>query len=175
MANKIFYFIGLPGCGKSYALQMLLGTPNLNGVDMDAHIQYAIGDTISNFVNQNGWQTFREVEQAALIELTAKFQQQSQGLAIIACGGGTPCFFDNLKYMHANGTTVWFNLPAPTIASRLIGTDNVRPMLKDNDVSIMNDFVENLYKERQPFYSQANIIINEAINTKEALLEKLKI
>lgn len=175
MANKIYYFIGLPGSGKSYALQMLLGTPNISGVDMDAHIQYAISDTISNFVTQNSWQTFREIEQAALVELTAKYQQQSQGIAIIACGGGTPCFFDNLKFMQANGTTVWFNLPTPTIVSRLVGTANVRPMLQQNNETIITNFVANLYNERAPFYNQAHIIINEAINNKETLLAKLNI
>jgi shikimate kinase len=174
MANKIYYFLGLPGCGKSFALQMLLGTPNVTGVDMDAHIQYAIGDTISNFVNQYGWDEFRAVEQAALVELTAKYQQHSQGFVIIACGGGTPCFFNNMDYMNVNGTTVWFNIPVPTIASRLIGTDNVRPMLKDNDVSMMNDFIENLLLEREPFYAKAAIEIKEVITNKEELLALIK-
>jgi shikimate kinase len=174
MEHKIYYFLGLPGCGKSYALQMMLGTPNVTGVDMDAHIQYAIGDTISNFVNQNGWEKFREIEQAALTELTAKFKLQNQGIAIIACGGGTPCFYNNMDFMNANGTTVWFNIPVPTIASRLIGTDNVRPMLKDNDVSMMNDFIENLLTERAPFYSKAAIIIKEVIDNKEDLQTYIK-
>ncbi len=173
--GKLFYFIGLPGCGKSYALQLLLGKPNIIGIDMDAHIQYIENDTIASIVNQHGWDYFRTVEKAALHELTEKYTHDNAAVKVIACGGGTPCFFDNIQYMKQHGTIVWFNTDIETNAARLLGTENVRPMLAENQQQVMLDFLQHLLQERKPFYEKADIVITLPIADVEALIAVLSL
>jgi shikimate kinase len=168
--GKLFYFIGLPGCGKSYSLQLLLSKPNIIGIDMDAHIQFMENDTISNIVNQRGWDYFRTVEKKALHELTVKYLNNNTAIKVIACGGGTPCFFDNLEYMKQHGIVVWFNTDIETNAARLLGTENVRPILAENQQQVMLDFLRNLLKERKVFYERADIAITKPPEDVESLI-----
>jgi shikimate kinase len=171
--GKLFYFIGLPGCGKSYALQLLLDKPDVVGIDMDAHIQYLQNDTIANIVSKHGWDYFRKIEQEALQELTATYLQDSSNVKIIACGGGTPCFFDNINYMKKHGTIVWFNTNLEINVTRLLGTENVRPMLAENQQQVMIDFLTNLLSERKPFYEQATIVLTEPVEDANTLYKVL--
>jgi shikimate kinase len=172
--HNLFYFIGLPGSGKSHALQLVNGKPNIVGVDMDAHIQFKENKSIQEIVAEKGWDYFREVEKEVLQSLTQQYIETTAQYKIIACGGGTPCFHNNIDFMKANGTVIWFNTAIETIAERLLQSENVRPMIDDKAKNQLSDFLTNLLIERGPFYQKATINVENGFATEVELIEFLK-
>ncbi|MBL0144853.1 MAG: shikimate kinase [Chitinophagaceae bacterium] len=107
----------------------------------------------SNFETQ-GENYFREKESQILREL--KVDSDS----IIACGGGTPCFNDNISWMNKNGKTIWLKTDVSAILQRVLQEQNKRPLLKKMNEAEILFFIEQKLKEREPFYKQANIVLN---------------
>jgi len=62
--------------------------------DLDASIVEAEGMDISALFKKIGEDQFRVVEQKCLHELIA-----ANANLLLSCGGGTPCFFDNIDFM----------------------------------------------------------------------------
>ncbi len=48
---------------------------------------------------------------------------------IVACGGGTPCFFDNMDYMNSRGDTVWLHAGRERLVERLVRAGARRPAI----------------------------------------------
>ncbi len=67
---------------------------------------------------------------------------------VIATGGGTPCFFDNMDWMNEHGHTIYIEMPAPALAKRLQGGKAARPLIKDLDQEAMIQFIEQKLADR---------------------------
>ena len=89
---------------------------------------------------------------------------------IVATGGGLPCFFDNMEWMNANGTTVYLQMEPAQLVSRLQKRQK-RPLIKDLDDEQLLDFITEKLTERNPFYTQAKVIVN-AFDLDAETLEK---
>ena len=81
---------------------------------------------------------------------------------IIACGGGTPCFFENLQWMQEKGTTIYLSTTAQEILQRVYEEQEKRPLLKTMNQAELLFFIEQKLKERAAFYNAANVIIPTA-------------
>ena len=93
--------IGYMGAGKTTvgkALSKELGIPFY---DLDWYIESRMRRTVKQIFDEKGEDGFRKTEQALLHEV-AEFEN-----VIISCGGGTPCFFDNMDYMNRQAETVY--------------------------------------------------------------------
>ena len=64
-----------------------------------------------------------------------------------------------MQWMNENGTTVYLSATADDILKRVIKEQGKRPLIKDFPPQELKDFIENKLKEREPFYSQAKIIL----------------
>lgn len=78
--------------------------------------------------------------------------------ALIATGGGTPCFNNNMDLMKANGKVIYLKMEPEALYNRLFNAKNERPLIKDKANEEMLLYIENLLKIREPFYSKADII-----------------
>lgn len=148
---KPIFLIGYMGCGKSTmgrALSALTGVPF---IDLDNYIEQRFHLTVKEIFAQRGEDGFRDVERRMLQEV-ADFED-----VIVACGGGTPCFFDNMEYMNTHGTTVFLNTPIDRLHSRLMRGRHKRPLIADKDDEELMTFIKEALAKRMEHYSKAQI------------------
>ena len=158
MSDKIstrIYLIGFMGSGKSHIGQLLSSAMGLHYIDLDKEIEKK-DMSISEIFEKKGEDYFRKLEREALLKTSALEK------TIIACGGGTPCFFDNMEWLNRNGITVFLNPAIEILIERLINEREKRPLLlKKSDNEILNYIIE-LLKTRMQFYQKADFEIQEA-------------
>ena len=148
---KPIFLIGYMGCGKSTmgrAVSALTGVPF---IDLDNYIEQRFHITVKEIFAQRGEGGFRDVERRMLQEV-ADFED-----VIVACGGGTPCFFDNMEYMNTHGTTVFLNTPIDRLHSRLMRGRHKRPLIADKDDEELMTFIKEALAKRMDHYSKAQI------------------
>jgi shikimate kinase len=93
-------------------------------------------------------------------------QRLSEGPAsfVMATGGGTPVFFDNMNYMNKKGVTIFLDVPATEIANRILKTAlEERPLFAGVHPEELKDQIEFLRSQRIPFYRQARVNLTGAV------------
>ncbi|MDA9905704.1 shikimate kinase [Cyclobacteriaceae bacterium] len=159
---KPIFLIGLPGSGKSIFGKSLAATLDLNHVDLDQVIESKTNKSIDALFEIHGEAYFREIEKNALQELLEKSSTD-----ILSCGGGTPCFYDNMSRMNVAGLTIFLDIPVSTIVKR-IAENHDRPLLKNKN---LEKKITQLRVERLQYYHQAQLIFNETHDPIESVGE----
>lgn len=150
---KIF-LIGFMGCGKSTLGRKLATRLGYTLVDLDHQIEKITGSTVANYFSANGEDAFRKLESETL--KTFDYPKN----CVIATGGGTPCYFDNMEWMNANGLTIYIEMTPLALAKRLEQGIAKRPLLSNLSEEGIVQFIENKLEERNPFYKKATHILN---------------
>lgn len=141
------------GSGKSVIGKRLAEKLNLEFIDLDDQIEYTYKMTIPALFNQFGEDMFRNLE-------TRTLQQQIQSEDyVLSCGGGTPCFHNNMKLINENGTSVYIKMEPKDLAERISKSRKNRPLMKNIAKDNLVEEIEKLLTHREQFYSQANIVI----------------
>lgn len=148
------YLIGYMCSGKTTLGNLLSSITGKNFIDLDQYIEKKYSDTINGIFAKYGEVTFREIERDALKSISEKSD------SIIATGGGTPCFFDNMEFMNKNGVTIYLQCSNEELLNRLKIYKSTRPLLKDKNDKELAEYIENTLPARDNFYTQASIIIN---------------
>lgn len=128
-------------------------------IDLDGYIERREMRTISQIFAVDGENVFRKLEQRYLHEVCELY-----GDFVMATGGGTPCFFDNMKYMNGQGKTIFLNTDIDIIVSRLLKAKFRRPLISKLNGNDVYKYVEKHLQERMPFYMQAQTIENSHIS-----------
>jgi shikimate kinase len=165
-ANTRLYLVGLMASGKTIIGKALAQEmPNCLFFDTDAYIESRQKMSISEIVARSGWAAFRALESEALAV------SKNLKNCIIATGGGLPCFHDNMQTIHNQGLSVFFNPPLTTILERLEVSNNTasRPLLKDISAEKLFDFLSEMYKQRAPIYSRADLEIDSSLSQKRVV------
>lgn len=148
------FLIGFMGSGKTYWGKKWADISGLDFVDLDEIVEREQDKTIAEIFANDGEEHFRNLETIALKKITAKEN------VIIACGGGTPCFNDNISWMNENGTTVYLQSSPENILKRLEGEKEKRPLIKNQKEEELLFYITQKIKEREAFYNQAKIILD---------------
>jgi shikimate kinase len=151
LQGKIF-LVGFMGSGKTHWGRIWAANEGLSFFDLDEIIDTTFGRTITEIFEKKGEEKFREIERYQL----RKFEYKKNFL--LACGGGTPCFSDNMEWMKNNGTVVYLKAKAKVILDQVMHETEERPLLKKVNPSELLFFIEKKLKEREPYYSMAHII-----------------
>jgi len=149
--NRIF-LVGYMGCGKTTLGKKLAARMGYEFIDLDHVLEAQVGKTIAQYFAEHGEDAFRELE-SSVLKNTAYPQS-----AIVSTGGGLPCFFDNMDWMKQHGRVVYIKLNAGVLASRLENNKDDRPILRHKHGEELIAFINEKLTEREPFYSQANIV-----------------
>ncbi len=152
MARKNIILCGFMGCGKSTIGSLLAKRSGMAFIDLDSYIEKKEGRSISEMFSNDGETYFREREREAARELSAK-----RGL-VIAAGGGTLTFEENVECLKKNGTVVLLDIPVDVVSERL-RNDTVRPLLARPD---RDEVIRELYEKREPLYRAAADITVDA-------------
>jgi len=151
------YLIGFMGSGKSTVGRKLATELNWNFIDLDNIVEEQEGLPIPVIFKSHGESYFREAESRAL-----KSVSNRSGL-VVACGGGTPCSTENMAEIKESGIVVYLNMTVKALVSRLEKSKTIRPLLASKGKEDLETTVEKLFKERTPWYEQADIIA-ESLN-----------
>ena len=141
--------IGYMGSGKTTVGKALSKATGMMFYDLDWYIESRMRKTVSQIFAERGEEGFRQIEYNMLHEV-AEFEN-----VIISCGGGTPCFFDNMDYLNQQGDVVYLKATPETLYKHLLMAKVERPLLKDKTPEELIDYITEHLKERAPFYEKA--------------------
>ncbi|CAN5245915.1 shikimate kinase [soil metagenome] len=150
---KIF-LIGFMGSGKSYWGHKWAAATGMEFMDMDLEIEEQEKLTADEIFAKKGERYFRELETRFLHNIVSKEN------FILACGGGTPCFHDNMEFLNEFGTTIYLRSAPQNIYQRLVNETEKRPLIKNLQHSELLFYIDQKVKEREAFYLQAKKIID---------------
>ncbi|MCQ2331970.1 MAG: shikimate kinase [Paludibacteraceae bacterium] len=145
------YIIGMPAAGKSTYGRSLASRRGMGFVDLDDLIVEREKMSIPKLFETVGEYGFRLVEHSALLSTIGMHN------VVIACGGGTPCFGDNMQIMNKNGETIWLKCAIPELVRRIRSDSNKRPLL--SDIENIEEYLKKLLSMREEYYSLAQKII----------------
>ena len=161
---KRIILIGYMGAGKTTIGKVLARETGMEFYDLDDYIVGRFHQKIPDIFAERGEDGFREMERRMLHEV-AEFEN-----VVISCGGGTPCFFDNMDYMNLQGETIFLDAPPEVLKEHLLMGKTVRPLIQGKSPEELTAFIEESLQKRRPFYQKAKHSLKiEVIHTKEQI------
>lgn len=148
------YLIGYMASGKSTVGRELAKMLRCSFVDLDEFIEDQFGKTIADIFAEHGEDFFRHCESEALRDVALLHDS-----CVIATGGGASCYYGNIDFMNADGTTVYLRLEVATLVSRLIN-DKTRPLVRDKSPYDLNNYILSALNLRRKFYEKAQIVLD---------------
>lgn len=162
----LIYLIGFMGSGKTTVGKKLATQLDLDFIDLDLFIEEKYKISIPDIFDRFDESVFRKIEHETLME-TKSFQN-----TVISTGGGTPCFYNNMDIINANGTSVYLKLHPKSIQKRLLESKKKRPLVMNKGEDELFNFIQLKLEEREQYYEQAKYTI-KAENLEIADLVKL--
>ena len=151
---KSIIIIGYMGAGKTTVGKALAKELGVMCYDLDWYIESRMRKTVKQIFDEIGEEGFRKIERNMLHEV-AEFEN-----VVVSCGGGTPCFFDNMDYMNQLGETIYLKASPETLHTHLKMGKGVRPLLLNKTPEEVEIFIREQLKLREPFYNKAKHIID---------------
>ena len=151
-----FFLIGFMGSGKTHWGKIWAAANDFSFIDLDKAIEITEGKLIADIFEDKGEKYFRTVEAAALRNC------KDLTNTIVACGGGTPCFEENMQWMNGQGITIYLSTTSSEILKRVLTEQEKRPLLKKMNPGELLFFIEQKLKERASFYNEAKFILSTA-------------
>ena len=151
---KPIFLIGYMGAGKSAVGRALARKYGLEHIDLDWRIEQRFHQKISDMFATIGEEGFRRRERNMLHEVMGMED------VVVSVGGGTPCFFDNMEQMNAEGHTIYLQCSVGVLVERIMCSQNKRPIVANKTEEELMDFVAKHLAEREAFYMQANEVWN---------------
>ncbi len=146
--------VGYMGSGKTTVGKALAQNLNMTFYDLDWYIENRMHKTVSQLFAEKGEEGFRIIEHNMLHEV-AEFED-----VIISCGGGTPCFFDNMEYMNQQGDTIFLKATPEVLYGHLKMGKTERPLLKNKSAEEMQTFINEQLTKREPYYKKAKYTLD---------------
>ena len=144
-----YFLIGYMGSGKTYWAKQWSAAYGLKCFDLDAEIEQRQGKSISLIFKEEGEDAFRKIEK----EVLKTFLHLDN--FIMSCGGGTPCFHNNMNRMNKHGVTIYLKSTIDELVQRLATEKETRPLIKDVADDVLHEFIEQRLEQRITCYSQA--------------------
>ncbi len=145
------FLIGYMGSGKTTLGRAYAKAQGLQFVDLDKYIEARRCKSISTIFEEEGEVGFRRIESAMLREV-GEFED-----VVVAAGGGTPCFSDNMEYMNRQGSTVFLDTSMEVLFRRLIVSHTRRPLLVGMADTELRQFILQQLSQRLDYYKQAKL------------------
>lgn len=151
------FLIGYMGAGKTTIGRRLARKTGLIFYDLDQYIEARMHRTVARIFADEGEEGFRRIERAMLREV-GEFEN-----VVISCGGGTPCFYDNMDHMAAQGVTIYLRCTPDVLAAHLHMSHTVRPLLLGKSDEELLRHIEKHLAEREPYYLRAAFCIETGV------------
>ncbi|MFZ4059463.1 MAG: shikimate kinase [Ferruginibacter sp.] len=152
---QLYFLIGFMGSGKTYWGKRWAAKFNLPFYDLDEVIELSEGKSVAEIFDKKGEAYFREIEAKKLSELCTNVQK-----GIIACGGGTPCYANNMEEIKTHGVSIYLQAHSQRILDQVMLEQDKRPLLKKMNAAELLFFIEQKLTERSVFYHQAQFVFS---------------
>lgn len=163
------FLIGYMASGKTTLGRALAKEMGIDFIDLDFYIEQRFHTSVKEIFAREGESRFREIERNMLREVGEMCD------VVISCGGGTPCYFDNMDWMNERGKTIWLRASVERIVERLIKGGDKRPIVVGKSEDELRSFVETHLKEREWAYSQAGMQVgSDKLESKRQIAETVK-
>ncbi len=146
---KNIILLGYMGAGKTSVGKVMAKKTGMQFYDLDWYIEERYRRKVADIFAQRGEEGFRDIEHRMLHEV-AEFEN-----VVLALGGGTPCFFDNMDYANRCGITIFLDASPQTIVRHLSISHTVRPLLQNYSGDALIAHIREQIDERMPYYSKA--------------------
>ncbi|CAN5205328.1 shikimate kinase [soil metagenome] len=143
------FLVGYMGSGKSLMGAALAKELGVNFFDLDKAIEKKAGKDVMAIFATEGEKHFRDLEKQCLSELLIEDD------CVIATGGGTPCFFDNMEKMNNTGVVIYLKMSTDHLVERLEAEKDPRPLLEGKTGHELWTFVHETLQQREPDYLKA--------------------
>lgn len=155
-ARRPIFLTGLPGSGKTTLGRALARLTGLQHIDLDLYIQARFSCSVSDIFARQGEERFRQIEHNLLHEV-AEMQD-----VVVSCGGGTPCFFDNMDYMLSRGTVLYLEADRDRLLDRLWRGRARRPAIASLDREGIALWAARTLEQRAPVYARAHLRVESS-------------
>ena len=149
--------IGYMGAGKTTVGKALAANLGLTFYDLDWYITMRYHRSVPEIFAERGEEGFRDLERRMLHEV-AEFEN-----VVVSCGGGTPCFFDNMEYMNSLADTVYLKADPEVLAQHLKMGKGKRPLIEGKSPEELETYIQESLQAREPYYSQAKYTIDISV------------
>lgn len=149
------FLIGYMGSGKTFWGNKLGESLGLSFWDLDNVIESAENSSISKIFSKHGEDVFRIMESHYLGETIANNQSM-----ILACGGGTPCFNENMSLMLQSGMVIYLRVSLRVLTKRLLNEHAHRPLIADQSKGLIESYIAHALPAREAFYEKAHLLID---------------
>ncbi len=151
---KAIILIGYMCVGKTTIGKELAKRRGQMFYDLDWYIEERFRKRVPQIFAEEGEEAFRKKERNMLHEV-AEFEN-----VVVSCGGGTPCFFDNIDYMNQAAEVIYLKASPETILSHLKISKGKRPLLEGMSPEELQTFVTDQIKTREDFYLRARHVVD---------------
>ena len=151
---KPIFLIGYMGAGKTSVGRALAHRYGLEHIDLDWRIEQRFHQKISDMFATIGEEGFRRRERNMLHEVMGMEN------VVVSVGGGTPCFFDNMEQMNAEGHTIYLQCSVGVLVERIMRSQNKRPIVANKTKEELMKFVAEHLVERESSYLKAKHILH---------------
>lgn len=155
--------VGLPGAGKSTVGRLLAGMLDCPFLDLDREIERTTGRTIARIFEEEGEDSFRELERRLTLELAGR-----PGM-ILAPGGGWMSREGNVSALRPPARLIHLAVPIPTAVERLGADVALRPLLAGTDPAAR---LAELAASRMPLYGMADATIETQMVTPQQVAQE---
>lgn len=144
------FLIGPRGSGKTTIGKILAARLNYGFIDLDQSLVQTLQATVSDIVDKEGWEGFRNREAAHLREMLERIENTPA--MVVATGGGIVLRQENRSLLARKGQVFWLDAPAGQLLGRLTANplSSQRPSLTGKDP--LTEMMEVL-AERESLYS----------------------
>lgn len=149
----LIFITGYMASGKTTLGKRLAADLDYRFLDLDNLIEEYAGKKILKIFTESGEDNFREIERRVLID---HLNDQN---TVIATGGGTACYLDNIDLMNSSGLTVFLDVPVEILIERLLKAREMRPLIKNLRDGELESYIRKHLFSRRKFYQKSKLRI----------------
>jgi shikimate kinase len=152
--KKLLFVCGFMSAGKTTHGKKLARNIGYHFIDLDQYTEKKYDKSITELFAEVGEDEFRNIETESLNECINDNQK-----TVIALGGGTPCFNNNIELLKKSGQLIYLKMDAEALLKRVFGIKANRPLLANQEEKDMLPYIDDLLEKRTPFYEQSDLTV----------------
>jgi shikimate kinase len=161
--KKTVALVGMMGAGKTSLGRRLAAKLEVPFRDADHEIEEAAGLSVAEIFEKFGEPYFRDGERRVIARLLLEPPH------VLATGGGAVMDDRTRGALKEKAVTVWLKAPVGVLLARVMKRDT-RPLLRNGDPK---GTLEKLLAAREPFYAEADIILECKDESHQGPLEQI--
>ncbi len=157
------YVTGFMGVGKTTFGKQVANTLQLPFMDTDMLVEQIANKSIAAIFENEGETYFRDLEANVLRSIDQRKK------AVIATGGGLPCYHNNMDFMNKHGFTLYLRASEAFIYNRLMQAKSPRPLLNGLNQEQTKAFIHKTLELRSGFYMQSKMVVDMPVKEARTL------